>query len=181
MNDKYKLLENDTIEFLGRTFYRIEALKDFSNVKKGDKGGYIEKEQNLSFDNNAWVYDDAKVYDNAQVYGNAQVYDNAFIYSNAEVCGIAEVCGNAEVYGSAEVYEGKLNDSSLIVIQNIGSECGILTAYKSQDEVIVTKGSFTGNLQKFADKVEEVHGENQYGKEYQLVIELIKMRLGVEI
>lgn len=44
MEKKYRLLENDTITVGGRTLYRIEALRDFADVKKGDKGGYIEKE-----------------------------------------------------------------------------------------------------------------------------------------
>ena len=43
--------------------YRIEALKDFGNVKKGDKGGWIEKEANLSQDGDCWVYGDAEVYE----------------------------------------------------------------------------------------------------------------------
>ena len=47
MEKKYKLTD-ETIEVNGKTLYRIEALKDFSNVKKGDKGGFIEKEKNLS-------------------------------------------------------------------------------------------------------------------------------------
>lgn len=61
MEKKYKLTD-ETIEVDGKTLYRIEALKDFSNVKKGDKGGFIEKEENLSHLGNAWVYDDAKVF-----------------------------------------------------------------------------------------------------------------------
>lgn len=48
MEKKYRLLENDTKSVGGRTLYRIEALRDFANVKKGDKGGYIESEVNLS-------------------------------------------------------------------------------------------------------------------------------------
>ena len=47
MENKYKLTE-ESISYFGKTLYRIEALKDFANVKKGDKGGYIEKEDNLS-------------------------------------------------------------------------------------------------------------------------------------
>ena len=47
MENKYKLTE-ESINYCGKTLYRIEALKDFANVKKGDKGGYVEKEDNLS-------------------------------------------------------------------------------------------------------------------------------------
>ncbi len=38
MEKKYKLT-NETLEYNGRTLYRIEALRDFSDVKKGDIGG----------------------------------------------------------------------------------------------------------------------------------------------
>lgn len=47
MDEKYKLTE-ETIRVYGSTLYRIEALKDFNDVKKGDKGGFIENEDNLS-------------------------------------------------------------------------------------------------------------------------------------
>ena len=70
MEKKYKLTD-ETININGRTLYRIEALKDFNDVKKGDKGGFVEKEENLSQISDCWVYGDAMVYNNAMVYGNA--------------------------------------------------------------------------------------------------------------
>ena len=103
MQMKYKLTE-ESIVFLGRTLYRIEALKDFSIVKKGDKGGYIEKEDNLSQEEDCWISDNAKVFDRAVVYGNAKVFDNAYVCGNAKVYCKAEVCGNAKVYDNAIVY-----------------------------------------------------------------------------
>ena len=50
------ILKDEVIEFDGRKLYRIKALKDFNNVKEGELGGYIESEQNLSQEGNAWVY-----------------------------------------------------------------------------------------------------------------------------
>lgn len=44
---KYKLTD-ETITYQGRVLRRIEALKDLSDVKKGDKGGFVENENNLS-------------------------------------------------------------------------------------------------------------------------------------
>ena len=104
MEKKYKLAE-ETINVGDKTLYRIEALKDFSDVKKGDKGGYIEKEENLSQNGNCWVYDDAVVYGTARVYDNAKVYDYAKVYHNAVVYGNAEVFNNAQVFGNAKVYD----------------------------------------------------------------------------
>lgn len=57
---KYKLTE-ETINVYGRTLYRIEALRDFGDVKKGDKGGFIENENNLTQYGKCWVYDNAEV------------------------------------------------------------------------------------------------------------------------
>lgn len=82
---KYILLKNDTIKVNGHTLYRIQAVKDFSDVKKGDIGGYIESEENLSHENDCWVYDDAKVYGNAEVYGSASITENAEVYGDAKV------------------------------------------------------------------------------------------------
>lgn len=64
-------LTTDTKMRFGKKLFRIKALIDFGNVKAGEKGGYIEKEENLSQCGNAWVYGDAEVCGNAWVYGNA--------------------------------------------------------------------------------------------------------------
>ena len=45
MEKKYKLTD-ETIKLNGVTLYRIEALKDFGEIKKGDEGGFIESENN---------------------------------------------------------------------------------------------------------------------------------------
>ena len=130
---KYELTTNTKVVF-GRKLFRIKALIAFGDVEVGELGGFIEKEENLDQDGDAWVYgnacvcdnarvyddawvcgnacicDDARVYGNAQVYGNACVCDDARVYGNARVCGdawtcgSAWVCGNARVYGDARVY-----------------------------------------------------------------------------
>ena len=99
---KYKLTE-ETIKINVRILYRIEALKDFKDVKKGDKGGYVEKEENLSQNGDCWVYDNARVFGNAVVCYNARVYGNAYVFGNAKVCQNAVVRDNAEVYDNARV------------------------------------------------------------------------------
>jgi len=83
---------------------RIIALKDFAEFEKGQLGGLIEKEENLSQDGDCWIYPNAKVYGDARVYDNARVYDDAEIYGHAKVFGEAEVYGEARVYGDAKVF-----------------------------------------------------------------------------
>ena len=114
MEKKYKLTE-ETIIVNGKTLYRIKSLKDFGNVKKGDKGGFVEKEENLSQSGNCWVYDNAKVYNNAKVFDYADIYGNAEIFGNAIVSGNARVYGNAKVYHYAMVYDNaEVCDNAII-------------------------------------------------------------------
>ena len=85
---KYKLTD-DTIISYDHILHRIEAVRDFAYVMLGDKGGYVESEDNLSHDGNCWVYDDARVMDQASVYGDASVREHAFVAGQSQVCGEA--------------------------------------------------------------------------------------------
>ena len=62
---KFELTSEFVTNILGTKLFRIKALVEFGSVKAGDLGGYIEKEDHLDHDGNAWVYGDAKVYGNA--------------------------------------------------------------------------------------------------------------------
>ena len=73
---KYKLT-NKSIQAFGKTLFQIQATASFGAIVKGEVGGYIESEKNLSQEGNAWVYGDALVYGDAWVYGDALVSGNA--------------------------------------------------------------------------------------------------------
>ena len=62
---KYELTD-DSITFMGRKLFRIRAIRSFNDVAAGDLGGYIEKEENLSHDDDAWIYNDARIFDDAR-------------------------------------------------------------------------------------------------------------------
>lgn len=53
MSDKYELINPREID--GVTLYRIRALKHFGSVPRGQTGGLIEKEANLSQTGLSWV------------------------------------------------------------------------------------------------------------------------------
>lgn len=72
MEKKYELTD-EILEVGGHVLHRIKALRDFGNVKKGDIGGCIECEDNLSHYGDCWVYGNAKVLGDAEVLGNAEV------------------------------------------------------------------------------------------------------------
>ena len=103
---KYELIPSDK-----EGLYRIKALKDFNDVKKGDIGGYIQSENNLSQLDYCWIYDNAIVRDNVQVWGDAFVMGNAEVCGNAQICGDgfvmgnAKVCDNAQIYGNAYLHD----------------------------------------------------------------------------
>jgi hypothetical protein len=108
---KYKLTD-EKIKYYNRTLYRIQALKDFGDVKAGDLGGYVESEKNLSqYDNcwvadEAWVYGNARIFNDARVFGNARVFNDARVYGNALVYGNVLVSNNTWVYGNTQIKDG---------------------------------------------------------------------------
>ena len=120
-NKKFKLTDETITNGWGVTLSRIVALKDFRNVKTGDEGGFVEKEENLSHKNDCWIFDNAKVsgearvcdearvfgearvFDEARVFGEAQVFGEARVFDEAQVSGEAWVCDEARVFGEAQV------------------------------------------------------------------------------
>lgn len=240
MTKKYEFT-GETKELYGRTLNRIRAIKDFGNVDKGELGGWIEKEENLSHEGNCWVYDDAMAYDDAEVGGNAKIYGSSKVYGKAKIVGNAKIFSNVEVFGKAKVYDdAELSDDAKVYddacafgsskiygkakvygkswvydkawvsgeanllgeawvfgnsmvsgnaklektddtfsISPLGSENEVLTAYKTQDAGIeVKKGFFYGTLKEFEEAVEKTHGDDEHGKTYKVVIQLIKLKLG---
>lgn len=215
---KYELT-TESKEYYGRKLYRIKALVSFGNVKKGELGGWIEKEQNLSHFGNAWVGDNARVYENARVWQDAQVYDDAVVFGNAWISDKAQVCGHAMVHddtwvcGSALVcYSARVCNNALvcgnafvsneaqvcgnaricgkakicgykdyIVIGPIGSRNAYTTFYRREDDVImVVCGCFHDTLAAFEKRVAEVHGNNQYGKDYMATIDYVRKVMAVK-
>ena len=110
MAKKYEFT-GETQAWRGRTLHRIRALRSFDDVKVGDLGGWIEKEENLDHNGSAWVYEEAKVYGSAKVSGAAEVSEaarvsgGAWVFGESRVYGAAKVSGDARVFGTAEVLE----------------------------------------------------------------------------
>lgn len=86
--------------------YRIKALKDFGNVKKGDLGGWIEKEENLSQRGSSWVYPNSIVIGHAEILGNAKVK------------GYSIIEGHTTIYGNAYIKDTKINSNSAYIYNN---------------------------------------------------------------
>lgn len=91
--------------------WRIQACKDFSDVKKGEFGGLIRSEKNLSHEGKCWVYDDAIVLGSAKVFEDAKVKDDSMVYENAKVFGNANITGTSQIYDNAKVDYDVDNDT----------------------------------------------------------------------
>ncbi len=146
---KFEIVRSDSININDVDLYRIRALIDFGDVCAGDFGGYIQHEKNLSQSGDAWVYDDARVYGNAQVYGNARV------------------SGDARV----------ANKHCIVWFSNVGTEFGTLTVFCGKEELLATRGCFSGTLDDFCEKSAQVHS-GQIRREYELLADMARLRLG---
>lgn len=146
---KYELTA-EFIEKWGKKLFRIKALINFGSVEAGELGGYVEKEDNLAQDGDAWVY------------GNAEVCGNARVYGNARVCGNAEVCGNADY----------------LLIGRIGSRFSFTTFFKNKDKgITVSCGCFLGTIAEFRAKVTDTHGNNKHAKMYNLAADMAELQI----
>lgn len=190
---KYKLT-GETINLDGHPLHRIQALKDFGDVKAGELGGFVGSRQNLSQEGNAWIYDNARVYgntkvfDNARVYGSALVSDNVMVFGNACLYGDIFVSDNARIYGHATVSGKAVIQKEAEITQErdyftmgpIGSRCRTTTFYRTANGIYVACGCFNDSIEEFAKAVVVRHKESQHARDYQKAIELAKMMLEVK-
>ena len=168
---KFELTSEFITNISGTKLFRIKALVEFGNIKAGELGGYIEKEENLDQDGDAWVYGDAEVWGNAKVYGNAWVYGDAKVWGNAKVCGDAKVYGDAKVCGNADY----------AYAHGFGSEYRTTTFFRLKNgDVGVHCGCFYGTIQEFRDKVRATHKETKKAKEYLMLADLMELRFAKE-
>ena len=162
-------LTSDFKMYLGMKLFRIKALVDFGNVKAGDLGGYIEREENLSHDGNAWVSGDALVSGNALVSGSARVSGSACVSKNACVSGSARVSKNACVTENADI----------LWITGLGTVHRTTTAFRTPDGIRIVCGCFFGDLGQFRRQVKNTR-TGKVQEEYLKFAELVEIYFGKE-
>lgn len=115
MEKKYKILKNKgrrKIPFSNKYKYRIQALKDFGDVKAGDIGGFVENENNLSQEGLCWIYDDAYCGNDARILHNAKMYNNSF------ACGKACLLDNVRMYDNSIITDNCYARDNVILSGN---------------------------------------------------------------
>lgn len=173
---KYNLTTETKINIFGKKLFRIKALISFGPISAGEKGGWVEKEENLSQSGNAWVSDNAEVsgtacvFDNACVRGNAYVHNNAWVRDNARVRDNAEVFGDAEVSGDAWVR----SNADYTTIHGFGTHFRTTTFFRCKDKKIkVTCGCFFGTISEFRDQVKRTR-KGKVAEEYLMIADLME-------
>lgn len=154
-NKKYEFT-GETKEFGEFTLRRIRALVDIKHiVKKGELGGWIEDEENLSHEGNCWVNDGcyvcggARVYENARIAGGGKVLYGSKVYGSAVVSGGSLVINNAEVYGNATIVGGAVVSDGAKVFgaaivdhgANVSNKAVLSNIAKVSGDVIIVDGN----------------------------------------
>lgn len=185
---KFELTTEFITNAIGKKLFRIKALVEFGDVKAGEIGGYVEKEENVSQYGNAWVYGNARVYGNAEVSGDARVSGNASVSGNARVSGDARVYGNASVSGNAWVsgdawVSGNARvygNADYALIQGFGTEFRCTTFYRGKNKkIMVNCGCFHGDLEGFRKQVKETRS-GKIEKEYLMIADLMEYHFASE-
>jgi len=108
INNKYEITDIVGYRFKKKV-YRIRALKDFGDVKKGDLGGFVYSYENLSQDDNCWIYDNAVVMENATVITDAKIKGNVTVYGEAVVRGNSIVEDSCWIYGESFIVDSHIS------------------------------------------------------------------------
>ena len=117
MENKFELTDNFIINAFGVKLFQIKCTKSFKYAKEGDLGGYVEKDENLDQESDAWVYGNARVYGNAEIdnnnkhcgfdcFGSANRHTHAYLTKENKV---EITCGC--FLGSIEEFEKRVEET----------------------------------------------------------------------
>ncbi|MCE0824876.1 YdcK family protein [Buttiauxella sp. A2-C2_NF] len=104
--------------------WQVVALCDFSDVKAGQLGGWIENEDNLSQQGHCWIYGHESV-----VFGGSCVTEDAQIHGSSTLCHQAHVSGKSFVEqslisGECRIFDAAriLNGSQVIAVRGLTAD-----------------------------------------------------------
>ena len=161
-----------------RPVYRIQAIRDFDDVKSGDLGGFVSDEYILSHEKNCWIYDNAivcgnsSISDNAKLYNNSVVkdgslyedvrlYDNTKIYQNTVVWGKSEIKGNVSIFNT-DIVTKNIKIQGDIILDGCfigGTFCDIKGNFEIHEHSFMD-ASITSD--KDYKRIDDIFGENTH-------------------
>ena len=118
MEKKFELTDNFIINAFGVKLFQIKCTKSFKYAKEGDLGGYVEKDENLDQESDAWVYGNADIENDNNhcgfdCFGSCNRHTHAYLTKDNKVeitCGcfrgsIEEFEKEVEKTHSGKIYE----------------------------------------------------------------------------
>ena len=149
---KFELTSETKINIFGKKLFRIKALISFGDVKAGETGGWVEKEENVNQSGNAWVYGDAKVFGNAMVFGDAKVSGDAWVFGDADYA----------------------------TIHGFGTQFRTTTFFRCKDKKVrVACGCFFGTIPEFREQVKDTR-KGKIAEEYLVISDLMEKHFEVK-
>lgn len=203
MDNKKYCITDISQDFHDKKVYRIKALKDFGTVKKGDLGGFVESENNLSHDGLCWLFDEAIAADNSRVVDDAVLYNNVIACDNCFICGKVLVYDdsmikeNAILDGEGAIFDNSLisgntrleytynlknanivNNNQILSIYNIGKYKKVLTFYRDIDEDIRVDYEYTNvPINIFVEDIQNQYKGTYYELQYMAAVKLAKLSI----
>lgn len=115
MTEKFEFT-GATQEFDGTVLRQIRALRELelSSINRGDLGGWLEHEDNLSHAGDCWVYPDAIVRGQARVEGHSRLHDQSVVEGNAVVRGFTLLHHNSTVKDNVVIEDTSLSGYTTI-------------------------------------------------------------------
>lgn len=144
-NNKYTIRTDMSKSFGNYTLYRVQSLRQIRPlsyatnpyvglvIPSGSIGGWIQKQYNLSIQDECWVGEQAMVFGNARVKQSSYVGGNACIYGAANIRGHSNIRDHAQIFGNAQIGDyddGFINWSyGIINPSNLGLGTGYQSTY----------------------------------------------------
>lgn len=141
---KYQLLKSNRTSPDGAPLYQIKSNCDFSDVKKGELGGYVQSEKNLSQYDDSWIYD-GEVTGDVYINGNTKVGA-----SEKEGQGVARF-GNSLVVDNSSLYGGTIESKNAHIKNTVAHDIEI----KGNNNVDIKSSQVSGC--QFGDGVKVVN------------------------
>ena len=121
--------------------HRIESLKDFTlingkEIRKGDLGGWVESEDNLSQEGLCWIYDECKMYENARRSGNSIGYGNSLQSGNSQQFGDSMQTGNSQQSGNSIQFGCSIADKDMRLSGH--------SSFETKDDVVILTSPTSG-------------------------------------
>lgn len=158
ITDKYRL--TDEVQQIGNhILYRIEALKDFGDVKKGDLGGFIEYTRQLSAEGDCWVYDDACVFNGyTELSGDARVkgvsrVENSTLTDNALVEGHSNV-SDSSMSGNSHIVDTRCDEVTMSDDSFLHSARPIVRSTLSEKSKVLGRGEVSDSQLSGSSRVD---------------------------